>query len=290
MLKRHMLEVLLPMLFVFCISSIGYTKEVIEKQEKIRVIKTPTQSATPVSRPEYIGTIEQDAASMKAKTKQLAQMISSIKGLRREQRSKCLERAVRDADSLLRHIKAFEKKLGDLHISDPESGMIEANKAKIHRHLDEIQEYVSEAISINSQSVAAGDQEPLESAEGAWEPEEVDRISDRTQSFAPGDHEPRELAVEEPDSEEEPDCVEEPDYEDCPSNIDREDCSGFNRCVACCRAACGDIPDAEDSRAYNSYMFCITDCRSYCSANLLSCILQQIDESNTNNIDALTRI
>jgi uncharacterized alpha/beta hydrolase family protein len=79
-MKRHMLEVLLPMLFVFFISSIGYTEEVIEKQKKTRVIKTPTQATMPASKAEYIHTIEQDAASMKAKAKQLTQMISSING------------------------------------------------------------------------------------------------------------------------------------------------------------------------------------------------------------------
>lgn len=281
MMKKHILEVFLAMLCVFCISSIGYTEGVIEKQEKTRVIKTPTQSVKPASRPEYIRTIEQDAASLKAKTKQLAQMISGIKGLRHEQRSKYLEKAVRDANSLLRQTKVFEKKLGDLHVSGPESGMIKADKAKIRRHLDETQEYLSEAISI-TQSVAAGDHEPVESAaDDAHKPVGVARLSYKTRSFAPGDHEPQELAVEEPESEK-------PDYEDCASNIDSEDCSGFNGCVACCRAACGDIPDAEDSRAYNSYMFCITDCRSYCSANLLSCVLRKTNESNTNNMDALT--
>lgn len=250
MMKRHILEVLLPMLCVFFISSIGYTEAVIEKQEKSRIIKTPTQATTPASEAEYIHTIEQDAASMKAKTKQLTQMISSINGLRREQRSKYFEKAVQDANSLLKHIKAFGKKLGDLNISDPESGIIETDKAKIRRHLDEIQAYFSEATlslsSINLESVAGPDFETEESAGEA------------------------------------------PEYMDCASNIDSEDCSGLNNCFSCCSGACGDIPDAEDSRAYSSYQFCIADCRDHCSYNYLVCIVRLSNERNTNNIDALT--
>jgi hypothetical protein len=248
MLKRHMLEVLLPMLCVFCISSIGYTEKVIEKQKKTQAIKTPTQSVKPASEAEYIRTIEQDAASMKARTKQLTQMIRRTKDLRGEQRSKYLEKAVRDANSLLRQTKAFEKKLGDLHIAGPESDSIKANKAKIRRHLDEIQVYVSEAISITSQSVAGPDFETAELAEDAGEPVAID----------------------------------------CASNIDREDCSGYNLCYSCCRRLCGDVPDAEDSRPPTTYWLCIHDCRSDCCFNYLACILRLMNESNTNNMDALT--
>jgi hypothetical protein len=197
---------------------------------------------------------------------------------------------VRDANSLLRYIKAFEKKLGDLHVSDPESGMIEADKAKIRRHLDGIQEYMSEAISITTQSVAAGDHEPVESAaDDAHKPVGVARLSYKTRTIAPGDHEPQELAVEEPDSESaaagdhEPaeSAVEEPDYEDCASNIDSEGCGGLNNCYSCCSDACGDVPDIEDERACASYQFCIADCRDHCLLELMACIVRTIQETTT---------
>jgi hypothetical protein len=281
MMKRYMLEVFLPVLCVFLINSIGHTEEIIKQQKKTQVIKAPTQSVKPASGAEYIRTIEQDAASMKAKAKQFAQMMSSIKRLRGGQRSHYLEKAMQDANSLLRHIKVFEKKLGDLHISASESGMNEADKAKIRRHLDGIQEYMSEAISI-THSVAAGDHKPLgSSAYDVHKPVGVARLSYKTRRLAPRDHEPQELAVEESDSER-------PDYADCASNIDSEDCSGLNSCFSCCSGACGDIPDVQDSRAYSSYQFCIADCRDHCSCNVLVCIERLSHERNTNNIDALT--